>query len=172
MGPLPPAHPGRSLLPAQVSPALPRPTAHPRPQAAVEGLRGRADGRVRTGWRAQPQTGPGHRPGTGLRCLFCPQCSSYFSPARAPVARTRCASTRHTSSALSTGTTLTLLRSAEDSPACLVINLNLFQFLFCEVMNLIVDIVNIFLTDYFLSGRFMRRVRDFVVRSSYFSCFF
>ena len=36
------------------------------------------------------------------------------------------------------------------------IALYLFQFLFCEVLNLVVDIVNIYLTDFFLSGRFMK----------------
>ena len=32
----------------------------------------------------------------------------------------------------------------------------LFQFLLCEILNLVVDIVNIYLTDFFLSGRFMK----------------
>ena len=31
-----------------------------------------------------------------------------------------------------------------------------FQFLMCEVLNLVVDIVNIYLTDFFLAGRFMK----------------
>ena len=31
-----------------------------------------------------------------------------------------------------------------------------FQFLMCEILNLVVDIVNIYLTDFFLAGRFMK----------------
>ena len=33
---------------------------------------------------------------------------------------------------------------------------NFLQFLLCEILNLVVDIVNIYLTDFFLSGRFMK----------------
>ena len=32
----------------------------------------------------------------------------------------------------------------------------LFQFLLCEFLNFIVDVFNIYLTDYFLGGRFIR----------------
>ena len=38
----------------------------------------------------------------------------------------------------------------------LVLNILYFQFFFCEILNLVVDLVNIYLTDFFLAGRFMK----------------
>ena len=41
-----------------------------------------------------------------------------------------------------------------------------FQFLLCEILNLVVDIVNIYLTDFFLSGRFMKWGLDMSYRNT------
>ena len=39
---------------------------------------------------------------------------------------------------------------------CNIMYVLLLQYLICEVLNFIVDIVNIYITDVFLGGRFMR----------------